>query len=118
MIDFRQCPERLWLEPHKPELRDDSGSELVFAITRKRYYHPDQHGSWSIKAVLPTVCTALANDTLDGVQDGQAAQGAFLEAMAPGNYSRAKDRDRAAAPRLLRARHPCDGSFVEIFQRR
>jgi hypothetical protein len=32
LIAFRQCPKRLWLEIHKPEERDDSGSEGVFAI--------------------------------------------------------------------------------------
>ena len=56
----------------------------LLPIARKRYYHPDQHGSWSIKAVLPTVCPDLSYDSLDGVQHGQAAQGAFLEAIAPG----------------------------------
>jgi hypothetical protein len=28
---YRQCPKRLWLELHKPELRDDSGSQAAFA---------------------------------------------------------------------------------------
>ena len=28
---YRQCPKRLWLELHKPELRDDSGSQASFA---------------------------------------------------------------------------------------
>lgn len=32
IIAFRQCPKRLWLEIHKPELRDDSASEAVFQI--------------------------------------------------------------------------------------
>jgi hypothetical protein len=32
IIAFRQCPKRLWLELHRPDLRDDSGSEMVFAI--------------------------------------------------------------------------------------
>ncbi len=32
IIAFRQCPKRLWLEIHKPELRDDSSSQFVFAI--------------------------------------------------------------------------------------
>jgi Domain of unknown function(DUF2779) len=32
IIAFRQCPKRLWLELHKPELRDDSASEVVFKI--------------------------------------------------------------------------------------
>lgn len=56
----------------------------LLPIARNRYYHPDQHGSWSIKAVLPTVCPDLAYASLDGVQHGQAAQAAFLEAMSSG----------------------------------
>ena len=32
IIAFRQCPKRLWLELRKPELRDDSASEVVFKI--------------------------------------------------------------------------------------
>ena len=32
ILAYRQCPKRLWLELHKPELRDDSASEVVFAI--------------------------------------------------------------------------------------
>ncbi|MEP4079956.1 DUF2779 domain-containing protein [Haloferula sp.] len=55
----------------------------LLPIARNRYYHPDQHGSWSIKAVLPAVCPDLTYCSLDGVQDGQAAQLAFLEAIAP-----------------------------------
>lgn len=31
LMAYRQCPKRLWLEIHKPELRDDSGSQAVFA---------------------------------------------------------------------------------------
>lgn len=56
----------------------------LLPIARNRYYHPSQHGSWSIKAVLPAVCPELTYQALDGVKDGQAAQGAFLEAMASG----------------------------------
>ena len=56
----------------------------LLPIARNRYYHPDQHGSWSIKAVLPTVYHDLGYDSLDGVQHGQAAQAAFLEAMDTG----------------------------------
>ncbi|MCE9519714.1 MAG: DUF2779 domain-containing protein [Verrucomicrobia bacterium] len=32
IIAFRQCPKRLWLDLHKPELCDDSASETVFKI--------------------------------------------------------------------------------------
>lgn len=45
--------------------------------------HPNQHGSWSIKAVLPAICPDLAYGALEGVQDGQMAQQAFLEAVSP-----------------------------------
>ena len=54
----------------------------LLPIARNRYYHPSQHGSWSIKVVLPAICPDLAYDGLDGVQDGRMAQLAFLEAMA------------------------------------
>jgi hypothetical protein len=55
----------------------------LLPIARNRYYHPSQHGSWSIKAVLPAVCPDLAYGDLEGVQNGMAAQSAFLEAVAP-----------------------------------
>jgi hypothetical protein len=32
LIAFQQCPKRLWLEIHKPELRDDSSSQAAFNI--------------------------------------------------------------------------------------
>lgn len=31
LMAYRQCPKRLWLELHRPELRDDSGTEAAFA---------------------------------------------------------------------------------------
>ena len=40
-------------------------------------------GSWSIKAVLPTVAPDLSYGALGDVQDGLAAQAAYLEAIAP-----------------------------------
>ena len=30
VVAYRQCPKRLWLEAHRPELREDAGSEAVF----------------------------------------------------------------------------------------
>lgn len=55
----------------------------LLPIARQHYYHPSQQGSWSIKAVLPALCPDLHYDQLDGVQDGGAAQQAYLEAIAP-----------------------------------
>jgi len=55
----------------------------LLPIYREHYYHPDQRGSWSIKAVLPTVAPDLDYGDL-AVSDGQAAQLAYQEAIAPG----------------------------------
>ena len=55
----------------------------LLPIARNRYYHPSQHGSWSIKAVLPAVAPELSYETLDGVHNGGEAQDAFLEAIHP-----------------------------------
>ena len=52
--------------------------------TRQHYYHPAMRGSWSIKAVLPTVAPDLSYETLGEVRDGLAAQAAYFEAVAPG----------------------------------
>lgn len=50
-------------------------------LVRRHYYHPAMHGSWSIKAVLPTVAPDLSYAKLGAVQDGLAAQAAYLEAI-------------------------------------
>jgi hypothetical protein len=55
----------------------------LLPIARNRYYHPSQHGSWSLKAVLPAAIPDLSYDQLDGVQDGNMAVAAFMEAIAP-----------------------------------
>jgi hypothetical protein len=55
----------------------------LLPMAQKHYYHPDMHGSWSIKAVLPTIVPDLAYDILEGIQDGGMAQAAFVEAIRP-----------------------------------
>jgi hypothetical protein len=49
--------------------------------TRRHYYHPAMLGSWSIKAVLPTIAPDLSYASLGEVRDGLAAQNAYLEAI-------------------------------------
>jgi hypothetical protein len=49
-------------------------------VTRANWYHRDQRGSWSIKAVLPTVAAGLDYAELE-VNDGGSAQKAYLEAI-------------------------------------
>ena len=56
--------------------------EDLLLIARYRYYHPIQHGSWSLKAVLPALCPELSYDALEGVQDGNMAASAYQEAIA------------------------------------
>jgi len=52
--------------------------------TKQHYSHPDLAGSWSLKAVLPTVAPELSYAGLGEVQDGLGAQSAYAEAIAPG----------------------------------
>lgn len=54
----------------------------LMPITKNRYYHPSQQGSWSIKKVLPALVPELKYSDLDGVQDGNMAIAAYLEAIA------------------------------------
>ena len=55
----------------------------LLPIARSRYYHPDQQGSWSIKAVLPAAVPELSYEALEGVHDGGTAMEAFSEAIHP-----------------------------------
>ena len=52
-------------------------------VAAKRYYHPRQQGSWSIKEVLPAVAPDLAYEQLEGVRNGGMAMEAYREAIAP-----------------------------------
>ncbi|MBU1376322.1 MAG: DUF2779 domain-containing protein [Alphaproteobacteria bacterium] len=66
-------------------------------LVRAHYYHPQMMGSYSIKAVLPAVVPTLSYGDLDEVNDGLAAQRAYLEAIDPGVT---EDRRRTLHERL------------------
>jgi hypothetical protein len=67
----------------------------LLPVTRATWYHRDQRGSWSIKAVLPTVAPELDYSGLD-VSDGFGAQEAYLEAVSEtSSDARRADLDRA-----------------------
>ena len=67
-----------------PELEAIRGRLVdLLPIAQARYYHPRQHGGWSIKKLLPTIAPHLGYDALTGVQDGSMAMAAYLEAIAP-----------------------------------
>ncbi len=66
----------------------------LLPVARERFYHPDQAGSWSIKAVLPAVAPELSYASLDGVRDGGMAMEAYQEAIAPNTGARRRDEIR------------------------
>jgi hypothetical protein len=74
----------------------------LLACTRRWYSHPAMHGSWSLKAVLPTVAPDLDYASLADVRDGGAAQDAYLQ-LIDGDV---QDEQSAAAqaPELTEAR--------------
>jgi Domain of unknown function(DUF2779) len=64
----------------------------LLPLTQASYYHPAMKGSWSIKAVLPTIDPSLGYDTLDGIAGGVDAQVGFLEARDPKTPQARKER--------------------------
>lgn len=52
----------------------------LLPLVKAHYYHPDMKGSYSIKKVLPAAVPDLSYKHLKGVQDGMAAQAAWVEA--------------------------------------
>lgn len=54
----------------------------LLPVAREHWYHRDQRGSWSIKAVLPTIAPELDYAGLE-VKDGGNAVEAYREAVAP-----------------------------------
>jgi len=70
----------------------------LLPVTRAHWYHRDQRGSWSIKAVLPTVAAEMDYAGLE-VKDGGSAQEAYMEAIA----ANTTDARRMALDAALRA---------------
>lgn len=67
-----------------PDLNEDIKLILnrivdLLPIVKEHYYHPDMEGSWSIKRVAPCLCPEINYKFLDGVQNGEDAQLAFME---------------------------------------
>ena len=50
-------------------------------VVKANYYHPDMHGSWSIKAVMPTINAEMDYAHLEGIKEGTAASDGFIEAI-------------------------------------
>lgn len=72
--------------------------EDLLPVARANYYHPSQHGSWSLKCVLPALCPDLNYGNLAEVQDGGLAQQAYLEAA---HHETTPDRKAEIRKQLL-----------------
>lgn len=59
----------------------------LLPIIRRHYYHPNFHGSFSIKTVLPVLVPSLSYDGLE-VADGIQAGRAYLEAITTSDPAR------------------------------
>jgi Domain of unknown function(DUF2779) len=68
----------------------------LLPVTRAAYYHRDMKGSFSIKAVLPTIAPTLGYAGLAHVQEAGAAQLVFMQLRA-GQLSPARSKDLRAA---------------------
>ncbi len=52
-------------------------------VAERNYYHPAMAGSWSLKAVLPTISPESGYKELVGIQEGTQASEGYLEAIDP-----------------------------------
>lgn len=85
-------------------------------VTERYYYHPDMAGSWSLKAVLPTIATGFSYDELEGIQDGTAASEGYLEAMAADTGAARKEQLRQQLLRYCRFDTLALQRLVEFFR--
>lgn len=63
----------------------------LLSMARRHYYHPAMRGSWSIKAVLPTIAPDLAYDEME-VGNGGDAQNAYSEIVYAGTSEERKQQ--------------------------
>ena len=83
-----------------PQYRDGLSaiSDRLFdllAVVREHYYHPDFHGSYSIKSVLPALVPDMTYSDLE-IQDGSNASVSFAQMIAPDTEESERERIRNA----------------------
>lgn len=81
--------------------------------TRQYYYHPDMHGSWSLKSVLPTIAADMHYSQLEGIQEGTAASAGYFEAIAADTSA---DRKAELEAQLLRYCRFDTGAMVRLLR--
>jgi hypothetical protein len=85
----------------------------LLPVARDAYYHRDMQGSWSIKSVMPTIDASLDYRLTGEVQEGGAAQSAFMELRDPGILS-----ERAAQLRTALLDYCKHDTWVMVILRR
>jgi hypothetical protein len=85
----------------------------LLPVVRQAYYHRDMRGSWSIKSVMPTIDATLDYANIGEIQDGDAAQRAFLELR-----SGALTGERAATLRTALLKYCRHDTWVMVILRR
>jgi hypothetical protein len=83
-------------------------------VVKDNYYHPKMLGSWSIKAVLPTINPDMDYAKLEGIKEGMAASDAFLEAVAATSAATTTARKAEIEEQLLRYCRFDTEAMVEI----
>ncbi len=66
----------------------------LLQVVRSHYYHPDFHGSFSIKSVLPALVPEFGYGDLE-IQQGELASLAFLEIVDPDTSAKRREQLRA-----------------------
>lgn len=87
-------------------------------IAKAHYYHPEMRGSWSLKAILPTIGAGIDYASLDEVRDGEAAQTAYLEAIDPATPAERREALRAALTAYCRLDTEALVRLVEFFAKK
>ena len=87
------------LEGMFPDLADELQAIVerlvdLHPVTKANYYHPGMLGSWSIKAVLPTIAPEMDYELLEGVNVGTEASAAYMEAINPETSEKRREEIR------------------------
>ncbi|WP_350151578.1 DUF2779 domain-containing protein [Nitrosomonas sp.] len=82
----------------------------LLQVVRKRYYHPSQQGSWSIKKVLPAVVPELRY--VGWCAGWRHGDGCFSGRHSSGYLTGTQNPNRTAASGLLQAGYLRHGAFV------
>ena len=86
-------------------------------VTKVNYYHPDMLGSWSIKAVLPTIAPDMDYAELEGIQEGMGASSAYLEAI--DSQTSAERKEQIREELLMYCKHDTEAmiQLVHFFEK-